>query len=233
MLVQSHVANGWRSWAYLPPETRLIRRAIRALILSTPHTTQAQLGQPRPPYLERVPLLKPSSSLSVAWKLYRATDSIPSQAPAAGLLAGPAASLLPPQLRTSFLCFESVFVLFEAETETSLTEKQEADVPDRRCEPQAPSSDLWASPPAALGVGPPSCTHLLQMIKPSLHSSKDVELVVAATPTHLIIHPPQFLNSDAPCDPLLTRLLGPTTRAFLLLPPHPTSRLILCYSPSL
>lgn len=58
------------------------------------------------------PLLKASSSLSVAWKLYRATDSILLPL---GFSRGPGSySFLLPAVEDHFLCFEYLFFsLFE------------------------------------------------------------------------------------------------------------------------
>lgn len=76
------------------------------------------------------PLLKASSSLSVAWKLYRATDSISlSLSPSSWAESRAGSFLLPLQSRTVFLCFENVFVLLMLGLKLPPTgEKQEAEI---------------------------------------------------------------------------------------------------------
>ena len=138
-----------------------IRRAIRALILSTPPPPhRPSLGSPGHPTLSVSPLLKASSSLSVAWKLYRATDSMPpSPSPGSWAASRAGSFLLPLQSRTSFLCFESVFVLLKLRLRLPLTEKQEAEMSQTGGVSHGPLSDSRASP-SIPGSGPPSCTHL-------------------------------------------------------------------------
>lgn len=165
------------------------------------------------------PLLKASSSLSVAWKLYRATDSIPvSPSPAAGCRAGAGCFLLPLQLGTIFLCFESLFVLLKLRLKLPPTgEKQEAEICHRAggCGSwPSPTSDPGGQVPplgclqVAPGIGLPPWTHVTDdktVVSKGEHraavlSTQVLCPMVPATPTTSPICPQHFLNSDASQD---------------------------------
>lgn len=133
-------------------------------VLSLPVPCGAHSAHSDHPTLSVSPLLKASSSLSVAWKLYRATDSILlPRVPSSWALSGrqlPASSAV----RTVFLCFEGGFVLLKLRLNSPDREKQEA----KLCRPggwdlgHRAQAQPWGSLWAAWGVGLSPCTHVTE-----------------------------------------------------------------------